>query len=144
MLNHNNEAISIPFYRVLTALSYTKGPIIEDWVNAQGEALKRQVNTTQTPHVATTDEALWTVFESDFKSAWKDTACSASAYNQLMKLMMKDLDVDTYTAMFKCLAAAANWEPDAKGTIAHYRQGLRENIHRHILNRENLPTNMVG
>jgi hypothetical protein len=41
MLNHNNEAISVLFYRVLTALSYIKGPIIEDWVNAQGEALER-------------------------------------------------------------------------------------------------------
>jgi hypothetical protein len=41
MLNHSNEAISVPFYRVLTALSYIKGPIVEDWVNAQGEALER-------------------------------------------------------------------------------------------------------
>jgi hypothetical protein len=61
-----------------------------------------------------------------------------------MKLVMKDLDVDTYTATFKCLAAAADWEPDAKGTIAHYRQGLRENVHRRILNRENLPADMAG
>jgi hypothetical protein len=61
-----------------------------------------------------------------------------------MKLVMKDLDVDTYTATFKCLAAAADWEPDEKGTIAHYRQGLRENVHRRILNRENLPADMAG
>jgi hypothetical protein len=144
MLNHNNEAISVPFYRVLTALSYIKGPIVEDWVNAQGEALERRVDTTQAPHVATTDEALWTTFESDFKSAWKDMACSASAYNQLMKLVMKELDIDTYTATFEHLAATADWEPDVKGTIARYRQGLRENVHRRILNRENLPANMAG
>jgi hypothetical protein len=61
-----------------------------------------------------------------------------------MKLVMKDLNVDTYTATFECLAAAADWEPDAKGTIAHYNQGLRENVHRRILNRENLPANMAG
>jgi hypothetical protein len=144
MLNHSNEAISVPFYRVLTTLSYIKGPIIEDWVNAQGEALERRVNTTRAPHVATTDEVLWTEFESDFKSAWKDMARSASAYDQLMKLTMKDLDVDMYTATFECLAAAADWEPNAKGTIARYRQGLRENIHCCILNHENLPADMAG
>jgi hypothetical protein len=144
MLNHNNEAISVPLYRVLTALSYIKGPIVEDWVNAQGEALERRVDTTQAPHVATTDEILWTAFKSDFKSAWKDTAHSASMYDQLMKLVMKELDIDTYTATFERLAAAADWEPNAKGTFARYRQGLRENVHRWILNRENLPANMAG
>jgi hypothetical protein len=43
MLNHNNEAMNVPFYRVLPALSYIKGPLIEDWVNAQGETLEKQV-----------------------------------------------------------------------------------------------------
>jgi hypothetical protein len=32
-----------------------------------------------------------------------------------MKLQMKDLDIDTYNATFERLAAAAEWEPDAKG-----------------------------
>jgi hypothetical protein len=61
-----------------------------------------------------------------------------------MKLVMKDLDVDTYTATFERLAAAADWEPDGKGTITHYHQGLKENIHRRILNCENLPADMAG
>jgi hypothetical protein len=61
-----------------------------------------------------------------------------------MKLVMKDLDIDTYTATFKRLATTADWEPDAKGTIACYRQGLRENVHHCILNCENLPANMAG
>jgi hypothetical protein len=101
--------------------------------------------TIATPgYVTETDKTLWDKFEIVFKLAWKDTAHSASAYDQLMKLVMKDLDVDTYTAMFKCLAAAADWEPDAKGTIARYCQGLRENVHRHILNHENLPVDMAG
>jgi hypothetical protein len=60
-----------------------------------------------------------------------------------MKLQMKDLDIDTYNATFDCLANAAKWEPDAKGTITHYRAGLCENIHQHIINRENLPTTMT-
>ena len=41
-----------------------------------------------------------------------------------MKLVMKDLDIDTYTTSFECLATAAEWEPNAKGTITQYRAGL--------------------
>jgi hypothetical protein len=142
LLNRKNESVSIPFYRVLTVLSYIRGPIVEDWVNAQAGLLERRVDTTQTPHVAETDEILWDEFEAAFQSAWKDTAKTQSAYDQLMKLQMKDLEVDTYNATFERLAAAAEWEPDAKGTIARYRAGLRENVHRRIVNRENLPTTM--
>jgi hypothetical protein len=143
LLNRNNESISNTFFRVLTALSYIKGPMVEDWVNSQAETLERCVDTTRIPHVAETDEVLWTEFESDFKSAWKDTARTQSAYDQLMKLQMKELDIDSYNATFERLANAAEWEPDAKGTIARYRGGLCENVHRRIVNRENLPTTMV-
>lgn len=51
-----------------------------------------------------------------------------------MKLSMRDLDIDSYTATFERLALAAGWEADAQGTIERYRQGLRENLHRSILN----------
>jgi hypothetical protein len=95
------------------------------------------------PHYAKTDKFLWQEFESDFKSAWKDTTHTQSAYDQLMKLQMKDLDVDTYNATFKHLANTAEWEPDAKGTIARYQAGLCENMHRRVVNRENLPTTMA-
>ena len=42
LLNRGNDSISIPFYRVLTALSYIRGPIVEDWVNAQDDGLKNE------------------------------------------------------------------------------------------------------
>jgi hypothetical protein len=117
--------------------------MVEDWVNSQAKTLEQRVDTTRIPHVAETDEVLWNEFESDFKSAWKDTARTQSAYDQLMKLQMKELDIDSYNATFERLANAAKWEPDAKGTIARYRAGLRENVHRRIVNRENLPTTMA-
>jgi hypothetical protein len=46
-----------------------------------------------------------------------------------MKFQMKELDIDTYNATFERLANTAEWEPDAKGTIACYRAGLCENVH---------------
>ena len=55
---------------------------------------------------------------------------------------MKDLDVDTYTATFERLASTAGWEPDTQGTIARYCTGLHDQVHRWILLRENMPTDM--
>jgi hypothetical protein len=56
---------------------------------------------------------------------------------------MKDLDINTYTATFEHLAAVAEWEANTKGTIACYRAGLREQVHRRILNQENMPNTMA-
>jgi hypothetical protein len=96
LLNRNNESISIPFFRVLTALSYIKGPMVEDWVNAQDEELERRTDNTKPGSVRESDEILWQEFEAAFKGAWTDTTKVQSAYSQLMNLKMKDLDIDTY------------------------------------------------
>ena len=57
---------------------------------------------------------------------------------------MKDLDIDTYIAAFERLAADAEWEADAKGTIARFRDGLRPAVHRSIINHyAPLPTDMA-
>ena len=143
LLNKNNEVISNPFTRVLTALSYIKGPIVEDWVNAQDRRLERRTDTTTPGHMTDTDEVLWTEFETAFKDAWRDGTKNTDAYDQLMKLKMKDLDVDTYIATFERLVASAEWEPDAKATISRFRLGLQDNIHRRVINRETWPANMA-
>jgi hypothetical protein len=142
LLNRNNESISIPFFRVLTALSYIKGPMVEDWVNAQDEELERRTDSTKPGSVREGDEILWREFEAAFKGAWTDTTKVQSAYSQLMNLKMKDLDIDTYNATFGRLANAAGWEPDAKGTIDRYRSGLREAIQRRVINRDTMPDSM--
>jgi hypothetical protein len=74
MLNWQNNAMSTLFYRILMALSYIKGPIVEDWVNAIDKDLERCTDTTVPGHVAEMDKVLWDKFEAAFKSAWKDTA----------------------------------------------------------------------
>lgn len=89
-------------------------------MNAQDEWLEKHVNTTKTGHLAHLDEALWDEFVANFKTAWKDTAKTQNAYDQLMKLMMDSWNIDTYNITFNQLAAAAGWESDAQGTIAHY------------------------
>jgi hypothetical protein len=53
------------------------------------------------PHVTEADKVLWTEIEAVFQSAWKDPAKMQSVYNQLMKLQMKELNIDTYNTMFE-------------------------------------------
>jgi hypothetical protein len=143
LLNQNNDSISIPFFWVLTALSYIKGPLVEDWVNACDVELEKRTDSTKPGSVRESNEILWREFETAFKAAWTDTAKVQSAYSQLMKLQMKDLDIDTYNATFARLANAAGWEEDAKGTIDRYRSGLREAIQRRIINWDTMPDTMV-
>ena len=83
--------------------------------------------------MANSSEDLWDKFERAFKSAWKDRERKQTAYIQLMKLMMKDLDINLYMVMFDHLATATGWEPNAKGTIQRFTQGLRDNVHRRVL-----------
>lgn len=144
LLNRNNDAMSNLFNRVLTALSYIRGPIVDDWVSAQDRKLERcLLAANHVDYVSDTTEQLWTDFETAFKTAWKDSERTQSVYEQLMKLTMKEYDVDLYTATFERLALAAGWEPNAQGTIKQYRRGLRDNIHRRIINRDQEPVTMI-
>ena len=93
--------MKIPFYQVLMALSYIKGPLVKDWVTSQAWKLANSIDTTKCMHLLKDDELLWNNFETVFKNAWKDTTRSQSAYDQLINLCIKDLDIDMYTATFK-------------------------------------------
>jgi hypothetical protein len=139
LLNRNNVAISNPFNHILTALSYMRGQLIDDWVDMQSKWLEKRVNPTITGHLADTDEVLWNEFETAFLDAWKDSAHVTTTEDQLNKLTMKGLDVDVYIATFTRLATAAEFELDSKALVGRFRSGLTEQVHRRILNRENIP-----
>ena len=111
-------------------------------MDGQAKRLEDRVDTSRAGHVGDGDEVLWREFEIAFKSAWKDGAKTQSAYDQLKRLAMKDLDVDAYIATFNRLALAAGWEADALGTIDKFADGLKDNVHRRVLNRETEPTTM--
>ena len=56
-----------------------------------------------------------------------------------MKLTMTNLNVDSYIATFKQLAATTGWDVDAEGTIDRFTRGLRDNIHRRVINCDKEP-----
>ena len=134
LLNWNNKAISNPFNHVLTALSYIKGLLVEDWVDSQDWQLKQCLDHDCDGYIADSNEILWDEFEAAFKLAWKDGEKAQRAYEQLMRLTMKDLNIDSYMATFERLSLAVGLELDAQGTIERYQCGLRNNVHWQILN----------
>ena len=153
--NRSHPAMTLPFDRVLTALSYIRGPLVDDWVNAQETHLTTRTDTTQTTFVLETDPVLWTEFATAFQDGWKDTSKKQNAHEQLRKLTMKGWDIDTYIASFErlalaanwalalaanwALALAANWALAAEGTIMQFRQGLNKMIHSRTLDRDKIP-----
>ena len=143
LLSWNNNAISNPFNRVLMALFYIWGPLVEDWVGAQYWKLECCLNLRCTDYVTDTSEVLWTEFERVFNSAWKDREKKQSAYEQLIKLSMKDLDIDSY-AKFDWLAAVVGWKLNAERMIEWFMRGLQDNIHWHILSWDTEPTTITA
>ena len=142
MVNRTHDSMTKAYDRVLTALTYIRGPMVNDWVNTQENNLVTRTNTTRPNHVREDDEVLWAEFETAFHDAWTDTSKKQNAYDQLMKLTMAGWDIDTYIATFKRLALAAGWALDAEGTIVRFREGLSKGIHSKALDRDKIPRTM--
>ena len=142
MVNHTHDSMTKAYDRVLTALTYIRGPMVNDWVNTQENNLVTCTDTTCPNHVHEDDERLWAEFKTAFQDAWTDMSKKQNAYDQLMKLTMAGWDIDTYIATFKRLALAASWALDTKGTIVHFREGLSKGIHSKALDRDKIPRTM--
>jgi hypothetical protein len=142
MLNKDNDVMKTPFYHVLTALSYIRGENVNDWVESQDLGLETKTTRATNP-LRYDDEALWTEFVTDFETTWSDTAAKETADNQLQKLRMKDREIDTYIATFEHLIKAAGWDDASGGTIRQFKHGLTQEVYKHILYRETMPTTMV-
>ena len=142
MVNRTHDSMTKAYDRVLTALTYIQGPMVNDWVNTQENILLARTDTTCANHVREDDERLWTVFETAFQDAWTDTSKKQNAYDQLMKLTMVGWDIDTYIATFDRLALTAGWELNAEGTIVRFREGLSKGIHSKALDRDRIPRTM--
>ena len=142
MVNRTHDSMTKAYDRVLTALTYIRGPMVNDWVNTQENNLVTHTDTTKPNHVCEDDEVLWAEFETVFHDAWTDTSKKQNAYDQLMKLTMAGWDIDTYIATFERLALAAGWALDAEGTIVRFREGLSKGIHSKALDRDKIPRTM--
>ena len=102
LLNRDHAEMKQLYNHILMALTYIKGPRVDDW---QGARLKELVNTNLHPD----NKALWANFEQKFKDMYTDSNKKRAAYDKLMTLQMKGGDIDTYIATFDNLLAKAGW-----------------------------------
>ena len=128
LCNLNNEALAIPFSRVAMALSYIKGPNVDDWVEGMTNEVYTMVHGDQTAgRVAThqpDDEDLWGYFANKFTDTFTDTAAYEQAYADLTKLEMKGLEADNYIATFERLIVQAGWDRTAYRSVEMFKKGI--------------------
>jgi len=78
MINQDSVTMRNPYTRVALALSFMRGPAINDWVLQQTERLYVQCNgdlaNSLAPMHQTHDERLWAEFGHNFRWAFMDTA----------------------------------------------------------------------
>jgi hypothetical protein len=143
-INHDHDLMANPYRRVLLALSYMRGPNVNDWKAAQRSALNHKVNRTQPAPIARTDEILWQDFEADFTNAFQDTTKRQKAVNNLQQLRMYKGDLDTYVARFKHLAEQGGYDTTNVATVDIFVRGLQPALMDACLSRDTPPTTLDG
>jgi hypothetical protein len=140
-LNEDHQLMVTPFFRVMLALSYMRGPMIQDWVDIQLADLSDKTTRQNNP-IQRADEALWNDFRATFEAAYTDTTRQQKAYQQLHQYKMKNSDLDNYIAHFNHLANRAGYSRDAAATIDLFAKGLDRGLLHSILGRDTVPTTM--
>jgi len=138
------------------ALSYIKGPCVDDWVAQEAQKVVTRVYgrphdtlPVQATH-QTDDEVLWNDFITDFTGTFADTASAKQGYANLTKPEMKGDEIDEYIAAFEYLSIRASWQgrkrvvrdvqtrPTKRLTLDNPPTRLNANHHRQMAGR--LPT----
>jgi hypothetical protein len=139
MINERNSVITNPKRRTALALTYIRGPKVDDWVSQQFNALSTKVNgdANLVPKYANTDEALWEDFVTSFKCAFSETVEEVLA--RLEDLQMTGDDVEMYIATFENLIRQARREREDSWMVERFCQGLPADFKRSIMRRETKP-----
>jgi hypothetical protein len=96
------------------ALSFMRGPLINDWVLQQTKKLYIKCNgdvlNGMAPTHHTDDERLWVQFGQEFGHAFADTALEQWAYGELANYTMGTNTINEYVARFEHLLQKAGWD----------------------------------
>ena len=130
-----------PYLRILMAMSFMKGPKVQDWVRAQMRALDDKVDPCKRG-LSEGDKTLWDEFNRDFVNSFTDTTMTQEAYNKPKTLKMNEDDLDTYIATHESLVLRAGWAPDGDAAIESFRNGLKKPLHLSVLKRDAVPTTL--
>jgi hypothetical protein len=126
-LNRHNSTFTNKAEMVAYALTFIKGPQVDDWAYDMADQLSIKVEgnpiTGDPPTHAEGDQ---------------DSTRKQDAYSRLTKMELNMDKVDTSITLFKHLIREAGWGPDAEGTIKLFQDILPVGLHRTIQQRETL------
>jgi hypothetical protein len=145
-LNRHNSTFTNKAEMVAYALTFIKGPQVDDWAYDMADQLSIKVEgnpiTGDPPTHAEGDQALWDWFTRSFRDAFTDSTRKQDAYSHLTKMELNMDKVDMSITLFKRLIREAGWGPDAEGTIKLFQDILPVGLHRTIRQRETLPATL--
>jgi hypothetical protein len=135
-LNRHNSTFINKAEMVAYALTFIKGPQVDDWAYDMADQLSIKVEgnpvTEDPPTHAKGDQALWDWFARSFRDAFTDSTRKQDAYSRLTKMELNMDKVDTSITLFKRLIREAGWGPDAEGTIKLFQDILPVGLHHTI------------
>ncbi|KAH9159379.1 hypothetical protein EDB89DRAFT_2083940, partial [Lactarius sanguifluus] len=139
-MNEDAKIMKSPYQRIFLALSFIRGPNVDDWVDGQLTDIRAKVAGSATvAAVPKTSESLWNDFATTFKSAFTNATEKQDTYQALKTHQMKGAELDTYTAVFRNLASKAGYSLDAAATVDLYSGGLPRGLLSAILKRDTTP-----
>jgi hypothetical protein len=132
-LNDEKHTFSIPYKHVALCISYISGKKVEDWADAQQDAMDERVNLSYSH----TDESLWRKFEKAFTDTFTDIAKGVKADKELETLHMKDGNINIYIATFKKLLKLARYNEAKYSTLKMFKRGLPNGLNIGIITNNN-------
>jgi hypothetical protein len=138
-INERNPVITNPVRRVALALSYIRGPKVDDWVSQQFYALMTKAfgDDDHAPTHAYSDEALWDDFVTEIERAYSQMGEEVLA--RLKNLRLTGDDVEMYISTFENLARQVGCEREDRLMVDYFRQGLPADLKRSIMKRDTIP-----
>ena len=129
MVNQGNQTMRIPLERVALILTYIKGKNIQDWRTRMVNEIERLTHgTASQPAVPPKSEALWAVFERDFRSAFTNSQKQLTAHQKFLKVKMQGNALDEYITEFKHLQSEASWTSNNISTIMQFWHSLNTGL----------------
>jgi hypothetical protein len=111
----------------MLALTFIKGPLVDDWAADQVQELESKVHHPTTP-VDIGEESLWNDFKAAFDANYADVTKKTGALNALYQLRMQKGRFDNYVAAFKHFAQQAEYDLSHAATIRLFAMGIEDQL----------------
>jgi hypothetical protein len=116
----------------MLALTFIKGPLVDDWAADQVQELENKVNHPTTP-IGMGKEILWTEFKDAFDANYSDVTQKQQILSTLYQLHMEKDHFNDYITAFKHYTKQAEFDLTHPATIRLFAMGLESTLQDTIL-----------